>query len=119
MKHSTTTIGQDAEKEACQFLASKGYELVEKNFSARSGEIDLIMQNNKTLVFIEVRFRRGASHGTGAETVTSAKRRRIIRTAESYLQANPDTANRDYRFDVLSMGSSIDWIENAFSLNDQ
>jgi len=118
MKESSISIGQDAETEAQQFLASKGYELVEKNFSFRGGEIDLIVRNDKTLVFVEVRFRQNPLHGSGAETVTSAKRRRIIRTAEYFLQANPDNGDRDFRFDVISMSPDIDWIENAFTLND-
>jgi putative endonuclease len=118
MKDSTT-IGQHAEKEAWQFLATQGFELLEKNFSCRAGEIDLIVRDTETLVFVEVRFRQNSSYGSGAETVTSAKRRRIIRTAEYYLLGNPDTANLDFRFDVISIGSSVDWIENAFTLNDR
>jgi putative endonuclease len=119
MKDSTTNIGQHAEKEAWQFLATQGFELLEKNFSCRAGEIDLIVRDTETLVFVEVRFRQNSSYGSGAETVTSAKRRRIIRTAEYYLLGNPDTSNLDFRFDVISIGSSVDWIENAFTLNDR
>ena len=118
MKGSSITIGQDAESEAWRHLESKGFELVAKNFSFKGGEIDLIVQDESVLVFVEVRFRQNPSHGTGAETVTYAKRRRIIRTAEYFLQKHPDTNNRDYRFDVISMNPSIDWIENAFTLND-
>jgi len=118
MNDSTNSIGQQAEADAWRFLAAKGYELVEQNFSFRGGEIDLIVRNKSTLVFVEVRFRQNASHGSGAETVTSAKRRRIIRTAQFYLQKNPDRSNRDFRFDVISMSPDIDWVENAFTLND-
>ncbi len=118
VKKSTTNIGQKAEADAWQFLASKGYELVEKNYRFRGGEIDLIVRDDSTLIFVEVRFRQNSLHGSGAETVTSAKRKRIIRTAAYFLQSNPDESNRDYRFDVISMSPSIDWIENAFTLND-
>ena len=117
-KDSTRHIGQQAEDEAYQFLRSAGYKLVDRNFSFKGGEIDLIVRNDDTLVFVEVRFRKNPSYGSGAETVTSAKRRRIIRTAEYYLQVNPDNSNRDFRFDVISMSPDIDWIENAFTLND-
>jgi len=118
MKISTSSIGQQAENEALMFLESKGYELVVRNFGFRGGEIDLIVRNKNTLIFVEVRFRQNPKHGSGAETVTSAKRRRIIRTAQYYLQINPATTERDYRFDVISMSPNIDWIENAFTLND-
>lgn len=118
MSESTVSIGQSAEADAWQFLASKGYELVEKNFSCRSGEIDLIIRDDKTLIFVEVRFRQNSLYGSGAETVTSAKRRRIIRTAGYFLQAKPDDGDRDFRFDVISMSPTIDWIQNAFTLND-
>ena len=118
VKKSTTNIGQKAEADAWQFLASKGYELVEKNYRFRGGEIDLIVRDDSTLIFVEVRFRQNSLHGSGAETVTSAKRKRIIRPAAYFLQSNPDESNRDYRFDVISMSPSIDWIENAFTLND-
>jgi len=118
MSESTVSVGQRAEAEAWKFLASKGYELVEKNFSCRSGEIDLIIRDDQTLIFVEVRFRQNSLHGSGAETVTSAKRRRIILTASYFLQANPDDGDRDFRFDVISMSPTIDWIQDAFTLND-
>ena len=118
MNEYTVRIGQSAEADAWRYLASKGYELIEKNFSCRAGEIDLIVRDDKTLIFVEVRFRHNSLHGSGAETVTLAKRRRIIRTAGYFLQSNPDDGDRDFRFDVISMSPTIDWIQNAFTLND-
>ncbi len=118
MNESTVRTGQNAEADAWRYLASKGYELIEKNFSCRAGEIDLIVRDDKTLIFVEVRFRQNSLHGSGAETVTSAKRRRIIRTAGYFLQSNPDDGDRDFRFDVISMSPTIDWVQNAFTLND-
>jgi len=92
---------------------------LERNYQARSGEIDLIMRDGNTLVFTEVRYRGNDSHGTGAETVTLTKQRRIISTARRFLQHHPAEAARPCRFDVVSIGSDqgrtlLNWIRSAF-----
>ena len=68
-KVTSNEIGQNAELLALQFLQSRGLKLIEKNFSSRHGEIDLIMSDKEGLVFVEVRFRKNTLFGTGAETV--------------------------------------------------
>ena len=119
MKSLTQRIGSDAEKAAIRYLKKQGFRLVCQNYTAtRIGEIDLIMVDGSTLVFVEVRLRNNPKYGTGADTVTRAKQNRIIRTAQHYLKSK--SANPDWnacRFDVMSIGKSIDWIPGAFTLD--
>jgi len=107
------------EKIAESFLSAQGLKLLHRNFSSRMGEIDLIMEDDKTLVFIEVRYRANHRHGSGAESITAHKQGRISRTAAWYLVKNPSRAEQFCRFDVISVdpqknNHGIDWIQNAF-----
>ena len=88
-----------------------------RNYGCRHGEIDLIMQDKQTLVFIEVRYRQSAQFGGAAASVDHRKQKRIIATAQHYLQHKKPTAHA-YRFDVIASDStSIQWIADAFRLN--
>lgn len=122
---TTREQGEITEKLACQFLEDKGLKLQERNYHCRFGEIDLIMQDNDALVFIEVRYRRNTSFGSGAESVTTSKQSKLLKTASAYLQQHDKLARHPVRFDVVSMTGtigatssdtkmSIDWIKNAF-----
>jgi len=107
------------EKVAESFLSAHGLKLLHRNFSSRLGEIDLIMEHDETLVFIEVRYRANDRHGSGAASITAHKQGRISRTAAWYLTKYPSRAEQFCRFDVISVGSQkgsedIDWIQNAF-----
>jgi putative endonuclease len=114
----TQQLGSAAEETAFKFLKSKGLILKTRNFSCQLGEIDLIMSDSGTLVFVEVRLRNNPNYGTGAETVTRKKIKKIINTAQFYLLKHPLTADMDCRFDVISMkNNKIDWIKNAFTLD--
>ncbi len=114
--------GDAAEQAALHFLEQQGLTLVQRNFRCKLGEIDLIMQEGSTLVFVEVRFRQHSQFGDGAASVTWRKQQRLIRAAQYYLQRSRQT-ERPCRFDVLSATgtqstthqSSIqfDWIKNA------
>jgi putative endonuclease len=111
--------GAGWEKSAESFLLSQGLHLLHRNFSSRFGEIDLIMEDQNTLVFIEVKFRSRSDHGSGADAVTPHKQGRISRTAAWYLAKNPRRAEQFCRFDVISMQpdkneQGINWIRNAF-----
>jgi len=116
--------GQYTENLACEFLKKKGLKLVEKNFNSRLGEIDLIMKNNDTLVFVEVRYRKNNHFGSAAESVTASKQNKLIKTASLYLQQHAKLLKYPARFDVISITGPIksknidainfDWIENAF-----
>ena len=113
--------GRLAESTARDFLQQNGMRLVEANYHCPQGEIDLIMQDKDTTVFVEVRFRRNATYGSGAESVDYRKRKKLLASAAHYLQRNPQAANGKCRFDVVSMSAdgdrmSLNWISNAFGI---
>ena len=70
-------IGRAAEDRALALLLTSGLQLVERNFRCRLGEIDLVMRDRGTVVFVEVRLRRSARHGTAAESIDARKLRRL------------------------------------------
>jgi putative endonuclease len=79
------------------------------------GEIDLVMRDGPTTVFVEVRFRATPDHGTAAETISWAKQRRLSAAARHYLQRHPDAARGPCRFDVVAItGERLEWLRNAF-----
>jgi len=116
---SSRQSGAQWEKTAESFLRDRGLKLLQRNFSSRFGEIDLIMEDKETVVFVEVKYRKCNQHGSGAEAVTFHKQGRISRTAAWYLAMNPHRAEQFCRFDVISIdpqekGQGINWIEDAF-----
>ena len=108
-------LGCDAEKIAEIFLQQKGLILVKRNFRCQYGEIDLIMREGSTLVFIEVRLRSHVGYGGAAMSINQSKQHKLSRTAEFYLQKN---GNAECRFDAILMQSAdinaVEWIKNAF-----
>jgi putative endonuclease len=114
---TTRRSGAQAEHLAEKYLQHEGFKTLERNFHARTGEIDLIMLNDDLLIFVEVRMRNNPGFGSGAETVTYAKQRKIINTASLFLQKQKHAPWQSIRFDVISMGDSIDWIPGAFTLD--
>jgi len=109
--------GNEAEDQACQFLIQKGLTLLQRNFATKLGEVDLIMQDNDVLVFVEVRYRKNRDFGGAALSVTPKKQQRIIKAALAYQQKNVPQASM--RFDVVAIegegkNKQIDWIANAF-----
>jgi putative endonuclease len=107
--------GSAAEDAAAAFLAGRGLKLLERNYRCRFGEIDLVLRDGPTVVFVEVRYRANATFGGAAESITSSKREKLLRTARHYM-----AAHRQFpacRFDaVLLHGDTpdIDWVVNAF-----
>jgi putative endonuclease len=115
------TRGRDAEDRACHYLQKHGLRLLHRNYRSKRGEIDLILQDTDSLVFVEVRYRRQSGFGSAAETVDRRKQAKLIACARYFLQAHPDTARQPCRFDVLSIDgptSRIEWIQNAFSASE-
>jgi putative endonuclease len=109
--------GMDAEERAWQHLRSHGARLLQRNFRSRRGEIDLIVQDSDSVVFVEVRYRGNANYGSGAESVDHRKQSRLIACAQHYLQSYPQLARLPCRFDVIAINGrddSLDWIRNAF-----
>ena len=80
-----TNRGAAAEVLAAEFLIARGLTIVARNYRCRSGEIDLIVRDRETLVFVEVRLRSSAAFGGAAASITAAKRQRIARAARHYL----------------------------------
>ena len=117
MESSLTTrqIGARAEDIACHYLQQQGLQLLCKNFNCKMGEVDLIMQHGKYLVFVEVRLRKNPYYGDGLMSITRTKQRRLARTALYYLQQQRKL-NSACRFDVVALAEAqkIDWIQNAF-----
>ena len=116
-----TTRGRKAETRAWQYLQTRGLHLLQRNYRSRRGEIDLVLQDRDSLVFVEVRYRRGDRFGSGAESVDRHKQTRLIACAQHYLQTNPGMAKQPCRFDVVSVsgsGESIEWIRDAFGAGE-
>lgn len=116
---STRERGRHWERVAESFLRKKGLRTRERNYQVRFGEIDLVMLDRGTLVFAEVRYRADSRLGSGADTVTPAKQRRIVSAARMYLRNHPLDGDRPCRFDVVSIGRQdgrvvLDWIRGAF-----
>lgn len=108
--------GAQAEQWAAQYLSRHGLKLVEQNYRSRYGEIDLIMRDGESLVFVEVRLRRNTDFGGAAASIDARKQQRIIRTAQQYLAGLPHTP--PCRFDAVLMGDAqggqVAWLKNAF-----
>jgi putative endonuclease len=107
MPDSRRALGDLGERLAEQHLLAKGYTIRERNFRIREGEIDLIAENAGTLVFIEVRARRGARMGAAIESLTPVKQRRLVALAEAYGQSRDDLPD-DQRIDVIALDLAPD-----------
>jgi putative endonuclease len=112
------TTGQLFEDRALAFLQSRGLELVERNFSCRLGEIDLVMLDTNILVFVEVKYRRKSRYGHAAEQVTASKRKKLVNSALVFLSCRDKYASLACRFDVVGISpgpdkTNINWITNA------
>lgn len=109
---SRQITGQAGEDAALAYLEQQGLVLVERNFRCKGGEIDLILTERATLVFVEVRLRADTRHGGAAASVTPAKQARLVQAAQLYLQRY--RAVPACRFDVIAIDCNhIDWIKNA------
>lgn len=116
----TTTrreIGQWGEQMAADYLAGKGYRIIERNWCCAGGELDIIAAEGERLVFVEVRTRRGGRFGSAAESVTPAKQNRLIELAQTYLQEKTETPPA-WRIDVVAIQlgpgrTRLNHIENA------
>ena len=103
--------GDAAEERARRHLERSGFTIVERNFRTRGGEIDIVARKGDALVVVEVRSREVPGFGTPEESVTSAKRRRIVAAARQYLSKVPPSSWREARFDVIAIEGSGDAVE--------
>lgn len=108
--------GALAEQWAAHYLQKQGLKLIEQNYRGRFGEIDLIMRDGATLVFVEVRLRRNSGFGGAAASLDVRKQQRIIRTSQQYLSGLAQIPA--CRFDAVLMsdaqGNDAQWLKNAF-----
>lgn len=111
--------GAQAEAEACAYLQRHGLQLVERNYRCAHGEIDLIMREQQTLVFVEVRYRAGTNFGGAAASVDARKQARLIAAALHYMQRHRGACRQPCRFDVMALApgaraEAVVWIRSAF-----
>ena len=115
-------LGQWGEGHARRYLEGKGYTVEATNYRSRWGEVDIVARHGEELVFIEVRTRRGAAFGTPEESVTAAKSRRLIATAQDYLQTHGLEQSQwrvdlvSIRLDVAGKLLGVNHLENAVEL---
>ena len=116
---NTRSAGDRYEDVALAHLEHAGLALIERNYRCRYGEIDLVMRDRDTVVFVEVRYRRASGFGDGIDSVNAGKRAKLVRAAEVFLASHPRLAGDACRFDVLAIAGdtqtpSLDWRRNAF-----
>ncbi len=112
------TIGEYYETMVLRYLRKKGLSVLARNYHAPHGEIDLIVRDQDTLVFIEVKVRRGAGFGDASEAVDRRKQHNMILAARAFLEGYPE--DLDVRFDVIALdqdgkgGTHLTHFSNAF-----
>ena len=106
-------LGAFGEEIACNYLKSNGYRILERNFSCRAGEVDIIASQDDMIVFVEVKTRSSERYGSPSEAVSAAKQGKIVKTALYYMQSK---RLLDYmcRFDVIEI---IPEVENRYQIN--
>ena len=127
-------LGAWAEQQAAQLMQQQDFQLIARNWHSRYGELDLVMQREQELVFVEVKARAKTGYALAYESVSSAKQRKVLQTAVCFIQKNPQFAHYYYRFDVIcfdfpqkiaktvqqdfsNFHYDLQWIENAFTLD--
>ena len=119
MPDTRRTLGNRGEELATRKLQSLGYTVRERNWRCAAGELDIVAEKDEALVFVEVRTRRGDRFGTPEESITPAKRAKLIEVTQTYLNEHSEN-DRNWRIDVVAIdigprgeASRIDIIENA------
>jgi putative endonuclease len=112
--------GREAEACALLHLQQQGLRLITQNWLCKHGELDLVMLDGDTVVFVEVRYRRHSAWGGAMESVDFRKQARLVRAAQLFLQQESQWAERPCRFDVIAVDGDprdtapLNWIKNAF-----
>ncbi|MCL4575873.1 YraN family protein [Fusobacterium animalis] len=109
---NTREIGNKYEDKSVETLMDEGYKILERNYQNRFGEIDIIAEKDKEVIFIEVKYRKTNKFGYGYEAVDRRKIMKILKLANYYMQSKK---YQDYkiRFDCMSyLGDELDWIKN-------
>ncbi|WOG26186.1 YraN family protein [Endozoicomonas sp. 8E] len=117
--------GLSAENRALEYLEARGMKLLNRNYACKAGEIDLVMLEKETLVFVEVRFRSQSQFGSAAESITPRKQNKIRKAANHFLALHSKHQHRLCRFDALLLRNAsihddvnsekpIEWIKGIF-----
>ena len=107
--------GRQAEDDALAYLLLQGLVLLQRNYLCRGGELDLIMRDGASVVFVEVRLRSGSAYGGALASITPAKQRRMVLAAQTWLQGQK--ALPPCRFDALAIdGGHISWLRNILDM---
>lgn len=114
---SSGVTGKQAEDAALDYLQRQGLTLITRNYRCRRGEVDLIMEQGRTLVFVEVRYRASSRFGSALESVDARKQTRLLHAAQHYLSTM--RLNRPTRLDVVALmpeggAVQIKWVQDAF-----
>ncbi len=96
-------LGDFGEDHAAHLLAGRGHVILARGWRCAAGEIDLVTLDGEELVFVEVRTRRGESHGTPEESIAGRKAARLLRLGELFLQAHPEHERRIWRVDLVAI----------------
>lgn len=120
MNATRASIGADAERRARVWLEAQGLVFVVANWRAhfhkQAGELDLVMREGETLVFVEVRKRSRSDFGGAAASVDAFKQIKLVRAARAFLASQVRGATPPCRFDVVAIeGEQVQWIRDAFS----
>lgn len=96
-------LGTTGEEIATEYLKRKGFEILQRNFTVRGGEIDIVARHRDILIFVEVKTRTGRTFGEADESVDSTKKHRIHRAIGRYIHENAAQKDPDYRIDLLEI----------------
>lgn len=108
-------IGGYKEDIATEYLIEHGYKIIDRNFSCKSGEIDIVAKDKEYLCFIEVKYRENNKYGDALEAINYKKQQKLFKCANIYITANKLVENLNYRFDVVAIqGENIELIKDAF-----
>jgi putative endonuclease len=114
VSQKTQALGRDGEQQAAEWYLAHGYDVLERNWRCRDGELDLVLRKNRTIVFCEVKTRTTAQFGTPAEAITHQKRQKLRHLAAKWLDESP-VRPRQIRFDVAAiLGGQLEIVEGCF-----
>jgi putative endonuclease len=107
-------LGRDGEQQAEAWYVANGYDVLDRNWRCRDGELDLVLRKNRTIVFCEVKTRTTTQFGTPAEAITRQKRQKLRHLAAAWLEDSP-VRPRQIRFDVAAiLGGQLEILEGCF-----
>lgn len=115
--------GDAIEAAGLAHLQAHGLQVLARNAQARGGELDLVMLDGETVVFVEVRYRASAAFGGGFASVDARKRRKLVHAAQVFLMRHPRHAQAPCRFDVVDASGDpaspdMEWLRDAFRADE-